>query len=78
MATVESEPDPHTVIQAHKLRSSLARAALIQGSAGERAKRRTVMMLVASVIVALLILAGLFVAEFIIDFIAERNASRAT
>ena len=77
MAAVESEPDPHTVIQAHKLRSSLARAALIQGSAGERAKQRTVMMLVASVIVALLILAGLFVAEFIIDFIAERNARRA-
>lgn len=73
---VDSEPDPHTVIQAHKLRSSLARAALINGSAGERAKQRTVLILIMSAVVSLLILAGIFVAEFVIDFIAQRNAAR--
>ncbi|MCT1515378.1 hypothetical protein [Dietzia cercidiphylli] len=74
---MENDTDPHTVLQAHKLRSSLARAALVNGSTSERAKQRTVMVLVVSVVIALLILAGIFIAEFIIDFIAQRNAARS-
>ena len=61
------------MLQAHKLRSSLARAALVNGSTSERAKQRTVMVLVVSVVIALLILAGIFIAEFI----AQRNAARS-
>lgn len=76
MTSVDSDTDPHTVIQAHKLRSALARTTLINGGAAARAKQRTVLVLVMSAIIALLILAGIFIAEFVIDFISQRNAAR--
>lgn len=71
VAGVTERSDARTVLQAHKLRTQLASAALMHGSGRSRGADLTLRVLVGSFILAVGILAGILIAGFIIDLIAN-------
>ncbi|MGB3770763.1 MAG: hypothetical protein WBF79_00945 [Rhodococcus sp. (in: high G+C Gram-positive bacteria)] len=69
---MQPDDDPRTVLQAHSLRTQMATAALINGSASPRGKTIGVRVVIFSLVIAAVVLGGIIIAGFVIDLLSRR------
>lgn len=72
MARVADDGDSRTVLQAHKLRTRLATAALLGGSGEQRGSAPSAANLIISIIIAAVVAGGIVIVGNIIEMIGSR------